>query len=191
VKLNTRTYKDEAVAISSLALLPIKAANSTIVCQHHCIPVWVSKMQAKKSLRLRWHSFLGGSSDILTSVFLRMAANIMIMGVCCCSALQLSMMQDQKSLTLCWHSFLGGGSDIVAALCAHEGGQYCDYGFMLTHSTVNVQDEWPEIRDVPLTLISRMGQRACRLPFTSNAGQYFLSRLVWQCNPVIAEKIRL
>jgi len=72
---------------------------------------------------------------------------------------------------LCWCSCLGGGSDIVAGLRAHIGGQYCDYGLTLLHSQVIIQDPKPEVGDAPLTLISRMGQQACRLPFTSNVGQ--------------------
>jgi hypothetical protein len=74
-------------------------------------------------------------------------------------------MQDQKSLTLHWRSFLGGGSDMVVGIFAHKGGQYCHYGLMLSRSLVIIQDARPEIGDAPLTLISRMGQRACRLPF--------------------------
>ena len=35
---------------------------------------------------------------------------------------------------------------------------------MLSCSPVIIQDARPEIGDAPLTLISRMGQRACRLP---------------------------
>jgi len=54
---------------------------------------------------------------------------------------------------------------MVVAIFAHKGGQYCDYGLMLSRSLVIIQDARPEIGDTPLTLISRMGQRACRLPF--------------------------
>jgi hypothetical protein len=39
VKLNTRAFKDETVAISSLAFLPIKAADSQIICYRRCIAV--------------------------------------------------------------------------------------------------------------------------------------------------------
>jgi len=74
-------------------------------------------------------------------------------------------MQDQKSLTLHWRSFLEGGSNIVDGICTPKGGQYCDYCLMLSRSPVIVQDARPEIRDALLTLISRMGQQACRLPF--------------------------
>jgi len=80
-------------------------------------------------------------------------------------------MQDQESLTLRWRSFLWGGSDIVAGLCAHKGGQYWDYGLILSHSPVIIEDARPEIGDAPFTLISRMGQQAYQLPFTSTAGQ--------------------
>jgi len=75
------------------------------------------------------------------------------------------MMQDQKLLTLRWRSFLGGGSDMVVGIFAHNAGQYCHYGLMLSRSLVIIQDARPEISDAPLTLISRTGQRACRLLF--------------------------
>jgi len=68
VRLDTRTYNDEAVATSSGAVLPIKAADCSIMRQHHCVAVWLSKMQAQISLTLRWWSFLGDSSDIVTSI---------------------------------------------------------------------------------------------------------------------------
>jgi hypothetical protein len=54
---------------------------------------------------------------------------------------------------------------MVVGLFAYKGGQYCHYGLMLSRSLVIIQDARPEIGDAPLTLISRMGQRACRLPF--------------------------
>jgi hypothetical protein len=86
------------------------------------------------------------------------------MGVGYRRALELSKMEDQKSLTLHWRSLLGGGSNIVAGNCAHTGGQYTDYGVMLSHRRVIIQDARLEIGDAPLTLISRMGQRAYCLP---------------------------
>jgi len=69
VKFNTRTYKDEVVAISSLAFLLIKAANSTIMGQCRCVAVWLSNMQAQTLLTLCWCSLLGGSTDIMTIIF--------------------------------------------------------------------------------------------------------------------------
>jgi len=60
---------------------------------------------------------------------------------------------------------LGGGSDIVAGLCAHKGDQHCDYGLILSRRPVIIQDARPEISNTPLTLISRIGKRACCLPF--------------------------
>jgi hypothetical protein len=89
----------------------------------------------------------------------------MIMGICRCTALELSMMQDQKSLTLRWRSFLEGGSDMVVGPFVHKCGQYCHYGLMLSCSLVIIQDVRPEISNTTLTLISRMGQRACHLQF--------------------------
>jgi hypothetical protein len=37
VQLNTRIYKDKVVAISSQTVLPLKAADSTIMGQRCCI----------------------------------------------------------------------------------------------------------------------------------------------------------
>jgi len=54
---------------------------------------------------------------------------------------------------------------MVVGVFAHKGGQYCYYGLMLSRSLVIIQDARPEIVDAPLTLISRMGQRAYHLPF--------------------------
>jgi hypothetical protein len=54
---------------------------------------------------------------------------------------------------------------MVVGPFAHKGGQYCHYGLMLSCSLVIIQDARPEIGDTPLTLIFRMGQQACCLPF--------------------------
>ena len=89
----------------------------------------------------------------------------MILGVCCPSAHELSKMEDKKLLMLHWRSFLGRGSNIVAGIYAHKCGRYCDYSLMLAHNPVIIEDARPEIGDAPLMLISRMGQRAYRLPF--------------------------
>jgi len=49
--------------------------------------------------------------------------------------------------------------------CANKGGQYCHHGLMLSRSPFSIHEARPEIGDTPLTLISTMGQRACRMPF--------------------------
>jgi hypothetical protein len=54
---------------------------------------------------------------------------------------------------------------MVVGIFAHKGGQYCHYGLMLSRILVIIQDARPEIGDAPLTLSSRMGRRACHLPF--------------------------
>jgi len=50
-------------------ILPIKAADSSIIGQCRSIAVWLSKMQAQKPLPLCRRSFSEGSSDIVTSIF--------------------------------------------------------------------------------------------------------------------------
>jgi len=92
-------------------------------------------------------------------------ANTMFMGSCRCTAIRFSKMQDQKLLMLSWRSFVEGGSDIVTSIFTHKGRQYFDYGLMPLHSTFIIQETRPEIVDAPLTLMSRMGQQACRFPF--------------------------
>jgi len=90
-------------------------------------------------------------------------ANIEIMGVWHRTALELFKERDQTLLTFRWGSFWGGGSDIFAGSCAQQGGQYRDYGLMLPHSPVTIQDARSAISDTLLTPISRMGQQACYL----------------------------
>ena len=54
---------------------------------------------------------------------------------------------------------------MILGVFAHKGGQYCYYGLKLSRSLVIIQDGRPEIGNTSFTLISQMGQRACRLPF--------------------------
>jgi hypothetical protein len=54
---------------------------------------------------------------------------------------------------------------MAVGIFVYQGGQYCYYGLMLSRSLVIIHDARPEIGDAPLTLISWMGQQACRLPF--------------------------
>jgi hypothetical protein len=122
-------------------------------------------MQAQQSLTLRWRSLLRDSCNIVTVIVVYKGIQIMIMGVCHCRVLELSKMKEQKSLPHGWRSFLGGGRDIFACLCVHQGGQYFDYSLTLLSSPVIVQDARPEISNALLTVISRMGQQAYRLPF--------------------------
>jgi len=77
---------------------------------------------------------------------------------------QLLYLQDQQSSMLHWHSFLEAGSNILTRFFAYKGGQYIDYGLMSLHSPWGVQDERRKIFDAPVSLIFKMGQRACRLP---------------------------
>jgi len=49
---------------------------------------------------------------------------------------------------------------MVMGLCAHNGGQHCRNGLMLSCSLVMIQVARPDISDTPLTLICRMGQQA-------------------------------
>jgi len=93
------------------------------------------------------------------------AANIVIKSVCCCTAFEWSTMQNQQSLTLRWRLVLDGSSDIVAVPGAYDCSQYSDYGLTLSHSPGIIHDTTPEIGDAPLTLISRLLQQACCLPF--------------------------
>jgi len=64
-----------------------------------------------------------------------------------------------------WRCLLGGSSGIVTSIIANTGGQYWYYVLMPLHSLVISQDARPKIVHTPLRLISRMGQRACRMHF--------------------------
>jgi len=57
------------VVILSLPVLPIKAANTSIIAEYHCTAVWVSMMQEQKSLTLRLRSSLEYSSNVDASIF--------------------------------------------------------------------------------------------------------------------------
>jgi len=78
---------------------------------------------------------------------------------------RLHHLQDQKSWLPGWHSFLGCGSDNATSYFAYTASQYIDHGLMSFPSPWIVQDWRPKIVDASLTLILRMGQPACRLPF--------------------------
>ena len=70
-----------------------------------------------------------------------------------CTALWVSMMHLQKSWTLHWHSYLGGRSDVVDEVYTQNGSPHIDYGFMLSHSGLIIEDARAKIIDAPLTLI--------------------------------------
>jgi len=55
--------------MSSLADLPRKAANIAIMSDSNCPSFGLSKMQDKKSLTLRWRSFLGYGNEHFTCPF--------------------------------------------------------------------------------------------------------------------------
>jgi hypothetical protein len=54
---------------------------------------------------------------------------------------------------------------MVVGSCAYKGGQFWHDGLLRLHSPVVILDWRPEIGDTPLTLISLIGQWACRLHF--------------------------
>jgi len=54
---------------------------------------------------------------------------------------------------------------MVVDFCAHNGGQHCHYGLMLSRDLVIIQVARPDIGDALFALMSRMGQRARRLSF--------------------------
>jgi len=78
----------------------------------------------------------------------------------------LSYIHDQNSFTLRWRWFSACGSDSMAFIFAYKGWQYDGY--------VNQWPDWfvitlrtgSKTRDAPFTLIPRMGQWPCLLPFS-------------------------
>jgi len=54
--------------MSSIALLPIEAANTMMIGWCGCIALWLSKMQNQKLLMLHWRWFFGDGSDKVGSI---------------------------------------------------------------------------------------------------------------------------
>jgi len=73
-------------------------------------------MQDQKSLMLHWRSFLGGGSDIVTSIFANKGSQCWDYGLTVLHSPSIIENAWQKSLTLCWRSFLGGSSDILISI---------------------------------------------------------------------------
>ena len=115
------------VATTTLTILPIKVANTSIIGKSRSIALGLYKMEHPKSLPLWWSSYLGVAPLTLT-ILPRKEANAQIMGKHCGTALGLYKMQHLKLLTLCWRSFSVWGCDHVALSFAHKGCQYVDYG---------------------------------------------------------------
>jgi hypothetical protein len=121
--------------------------------------------QGQMLLTLCWRSCLGHSPDVLTNMFCRdRLATVQLWVKVTAKTSGFSLMQCQKSFLLRWQWFLGGSSDAICTIFAHRGRHYYDYGYIPLHSQVIIQDVRPEIIDVPLTLISIMGQGVCGFP---------------------------
>jgi hypothetical protein len=100
------------VTVSTNTILPIQAANTSIMEKCHSTALQLYKMHHTKSLPLCWRSFSDCVVTLSQFHLRRMAANTLILGLCCSKALGLYMMQHPNPLTLCWHSV-----DTVLMLC--------------------------------------------------------------------------
>jgi len=143
------------VAISSVAFWPIVATAALIMGQRRCTALWVSMMQDQKLLTRCWRSFLGGGSDMVTSIFAHADSRWVHYGLTLFHSPQIVQNARPKSLTLCWHSIFGGDSDIISSIFANKGGQYIEYGLTPMHSALSVHNARLKIVDTLLTLIFR------------------------------------
>ena len=132
------------VAALTWTILPIKAANTSIMSKCHSTALGLYKMQLPNHwhsvdtlltrcwcsvdalLMVCWRSFWGVAVSTKTILPIQ-AANTSIMGICPSTALGLYMMQHPKSLTLCWRSFSDWGCDHVAISFVHNSCHYVDY----------------------------------------------------------------
>jgi hypothetical protein len=80
---------------------------------------------------------------------------------------------------------------MFVGIFAYQGGQYCHYGLMLSRTLVYIQDAKPEIGEAPLTLISRMGQQACPLPFHIESRPITSLEIYLKMQPFDCGKIKL
>jgi hypothetical protein len=165
VEWNTGAFKDEMVAMSWVPCLPIKVADSTTMGQRHCIAVWLSKIQAQKSLTLRWCLLLGGSSDIATTIFAQKGGQHYDYGYL--PLLSHWIVYDatpkivDAPLTLIFWRWLRYGCCL-----------FCPYRQSILPWWINAVTQPSHYQrcktkygDSPLMLIAPMGKRACLLPF--------------------------
>ena len=92
------------VAVSTHTILPIKAANTSILAKCHSTALGLYEMQHSKSLTLCWRSVPTRAVTMLRFLWGITAANTLIMGICRSGSRGSYKMQYPKLLTLCWHS---------------------------------------------------------------------------------------
>jgi len=116
------------VAIPSLAFVPIKAADNMIMGVCTCTARKLSQMHDQKLLMLRWLTFLGGSSDIVTSIFADNGGQYYDYGSMPLHSAWI--IQDtwpkivDAPLTLRWRSFLGWSNERSVWLLTSKAGQW-------------------------------------------------------------------
>ena len=147
-------FQDWAVTICFTLLARQAAIMLVIDSTDHSTILWPYILNSK-SLTLHWRSCLGGSYDIVPTIFACRVGLYCYYGSMLLHSSWIFKMHDQKSLTLRWDSFSGDSSDIVTSIFAYNGGQYYDYGSRPLHSPWIIQDAGPKIVDALVTLISR------------------------------------
>ena len=123
----------------SQAFLPGIAADCSILCQSRHTAITCQKMQTQYSLTLRWRSFLGHSSDVVTPFLPRKEAIILIRDICCRTALGFSKMQGQNSLTLRWRSLLRWGDVCIVCLFGYNADLHIQCGGTRQYSPLVVE----------------------------------------------------
>jgi len=89
----------------------------------------------------------------------------MFMDACDQAPLILLKMQDSKLLRFCWSSFSRWGRERCAFYFCHKGGQYFVYFCIwpvASPAPQIIQDTWPTIANIPLTLMFMMWSTVCR-----------------------------
>jgi len=116
------------VAVSTNTILPIKAANTSIMgkCRSTALGLY------KINTRNRWRSvdahFQTGDVTMSQSLLLITAAITLIIDNSEQIASQLTYLQDQQLLMLHWHSFSECGCYLLALSFSYKGCRYIDYG---------------------------------------------------------------
>jgi len=158
------THCEEVVGVLSAGFLRIKTADTLIMGWPHYITLWLCKIQDQKLVRVHWHSFVGGSSNIITIIVAhkgrqhfdyrsRLLHSPFIM-------LEAGTKVDNAPLTLC----LGDSSNVIAIILAYKAWQYFNSVLQRLSLCFIISRTTPRIVDAPLRHISTMRYWACWFP---------------------------
>jgi len=116
------------------------------------------------------------------------AANYSIMVGCDQAPPTLPVMWDLILLTLHWQQFSWWGRELVTSSFADNGGHYLILNCLQLMAAQIAQAARPQLLDVPLMLISRMGQGVCLSLFFDYKGSHCIQKKQWH---TIVDIVRL